>query len=85
MIIISCSMRAGEGPYLKIFAKNGQLLSRDEVLPFRVVHGIRPLKSDGEVINLAAQYSLISGFFINSVPCIWAKGISNLADNEERD
>ncbi len=32
----------GEGPYLKVFSKDGGLLLREECLPFRKVHGIRP-------------------------------------------
>ena len=36
---------SGEGPFLKLFSKDGKLLCTNEVLPFKVVHGIRPLQS----------------------------------------
>ena len=40
---LSKKIMLGEGPFLKLFSKEGDLLSWDEVLPFGVVHGIRPL------------------------------------------
>ena len=32
----------GEGPLLKVFSVDGQLMCVQEALPFRRVHGIRP-------------------------------------------
>ncbi len=36
-------LSAGEGSNLKTFSKTGQLLCTVEALPFKVVHGIKPL------------------------------------------
>ena len=34
----------GEGPFLKLFSKKGQLLCWSEAFPFGVLYGIRPLQ-----------------------------------------
>jgi hypothetical protein len=53
----SLYLLAGEGPHLKVFAKNGHLMTQVELLPFSKIHGIRPSQSSsGNVMCASPVY-----------------------------
>lgn len=39
---VGSSSHAGEGPHLKAFSREGEVLCTSEALPFSVVHGLKP-------------------------------------------
>ena len=40
-VFVLPNLYIGEGPYLKVFSKKGDLLAQEELLPFRRIYGIR--------------------------------------------